>query len=82
MTTSGLLAVLKRSWLPLLVAIGLSIAAIATSGISRELDTAERAAHDDATRVSEAQQVSILRQVYPEFAGEQFPSGTIEAVKD
>jgi hypothetical protein len=33
-------------------------------------------------RVSEAQQIAILRKVYPEFAGVEFPSGSVEAMKD
>lgn len=32
-------------------------------------------------RVSEAQQIAILRQVYPEFASVEFSSETMEAVK-
>jgi hypothetical protein len=32
-------------------------------------------------RVSEAQQVVILREVYPEFTGVEFPQGSMEAVK-
>jgi len=32
-------------------------------------------------RVSEAQQVAILRQVYPEFAAVQFSAGTMEAAE-
>jgi hypothetical protein len=31
-------------------------------------------------RVNEAQQVEIMRQVYPEFADVEFPSGSMEAV--
>lgn len=41
---------------------------------------------DDGTwyllRVSEAQQIEILRKVYPEFAGVAFPTGSVEAMKD
>ncbi|MDQ8699509.1 hypothetical protein [Hyphomicrobium sp. LHD-15] len=33
-------------------------------------------------RVSEAQQIEILRKVYPEFAGVVFPAGSVEAMKD
>lgn len=32
-------------------------------------------------RVSEAQQVMIMRQVYPEFVGVEFPSGSTEALQ-
>jgi hypothetical protein len=33
-------------------------------------------------RVSEVQQIEILRKVYPEFAGVVFPTGSVEAMKD
>lgn len=32
-------------------------------------------------RVNDAQQVAIMRQVYPEFASVEFPGGTMEAVE-
>jgi hypothetical protein len=32
-------------------------------------------------RVSEARQVTIMRQVYPEFAGVEFPAGSVEAME-
>jgi hypothetical protein len=32
-------------------------------------------------RVSEAEQVAIMRQVYPEFAGIEFPAGSTEAME-
>ena len=35
----------------------------------------------DLLRVNDAQQVAILRQVYPEFATVEFPGGTMEAVE-
>ncbi|WP_072390959.1 hypothetical protein [Hyphomicrobium sp. CS1GBMeth3] len=68
MRISGLLAALKRSWLPLLVAIGLSIAAIAAS-IPRNPHAGKISAVDPA-------------HVYPAFADVQIPSETTEAVKD
>jgi hypothetical protein len=33
-------------------------------------------------RVSDQQQLTILRQVYPEYAGVEFPSGSVEALKE
>jgi hypothetical protein len=33
-------------------------------------------------RVNDAQQVAIMRQVYPEFAGVEFPGGSVEALKE
>ena len=33
-------------------------------------------------RVSDAQQLQILRQVYPQFVGVEFPAGSMEAVED
>jgi len=33
-------------------------------------------------RVSDAEQLTILRQVYPEYAGVEFPAGSTEALKE
>ena len=33
-------------------------------------------------RVSDQEQLTILRQVYPEYAGVEFPSGSVEALKE
>ena len=33
-------------------------------------------------RITDQQQLTILRQVYPEYAGVEFPSGTTEALKE